>query len=174
MKRPKALFDEATIAKRVQEMGKAIEQDYQGKNLVLIIVLKGSFVFAADLARTINLPLKTDFLGLRSYEGGTQSSGIVQITHDLNHPIEGKDVIVIEDIVDTGLTMDYLFENLATRKPNSVKLASLLHKPARTKTMINIDYLGFTIDDVFVVGYGMDFDERYRNLPYLGILENES
>ncbi len=133
-------------------------------------MLKGSFVFAADLARAIDLPLSVDFFGCRSYEG-TASTGVVQITLDLTKPIEGKDVIIVEDIVDTGLTMSYMLENLSTRRPRSLKLASLLHKPSRTRVPIDIHYLGFTIEDVFVIGYGLDFDERYRNLPYLGVLE---
>ncbi len=158
------------IAERVAELGKTITEDYEGKDLVLVVVLKGSFVFAADLVRHVDLPLTVDFLGVRSYEDATESSGVVQITSDLTKPIEGKDVLVVEDIVDTGLTMDYLFENLRTRRPRSVRLASLLHKPARTRVQVPIDYLGFEIPDAFVVGYGLDFAQRYRNLPYLGIL----
>lgn len=167
----KTLIDADAIGNRVRELGAEITAKHEGHELVLIIVLKGSYVFAADLARHIDLPLEIDFLGLRSYGDGTESSGVVQITSDLTKPIEGKDVVVVEDIVDTGLTMSYLFENLATRHPRSVKLASLLHKPARTQVEVGIDYLGFTIDDVFVVGYGLDFAQKYRNLPYLGVLE---
>jgi hypoxanthine phosphoribosyltransferase len=133
-------------------------------------VLNGRFGFAADLARAIDIPMSIDFFGCRSYDG-TASTGVVQTTLDLTHPIEGKDVIIVEDIVDTGLTMAYRLDNLETRRPRSLKLASFLHKPARTRVPVDIDYLGFTIDDVFVVGYGLDFDERYRNLPYLGVLE---
>ncbi|MBW2461303.1 MAG: hypoxanthine phosphoribosyltransferase [Deltaproteobacteria bacterium] len=167
------LIDADKIAARVREMGAQITKDYVGMEIVLVPVLKGSFVFAADLAREIDLPVAIDFLGLRSYGDGTKSSGIVQITSDLTKPIEGKHVIVIEDIVDTGLTMQYLFENLETRHPASVKLASLLHKPARAKVDIKIDYLGFTIEDVFVIGYGLDFAERYRNMPFIGVLEEQ-
>lgn len=167
----RTLIVSETIQKRVREMGADITRDYEGKQLVLVPVLKGSFVFAADLARHIDLPVSIDFLAVRSYGDGTESSGVVQITSDLTKPIEGKHVIVIEDIVDTGLTMAYMLENLATRRPASVKLASLLHKPARTRVPVAIDYLGFTIDDVFVVGYGLDYAERYRNLPYIGVLE---
>lgn len=165
------LIDADTIQRRVKEMGAEITADYRGKELVLVPVLKGSFVFAADLARAIDLPVSVDFLGVRSYGDGTESSGVVQITSDLTKPIEGKEVIVIEDIVDTGLTMAYMHENLETRHPASVKLASFLHKPARTRVPVEIDYLGFTIDDVFVVGYGLDFAQRYRNLPFLGVVE---
>ena len=167
----RTMLDEAAIAKRVREMGQQITRDYRGKDLVLVPVLKGSYVFAADLARQIDLPLSIDFLGLRSYGDGTESTGVVQITGDLTKPIEGKDVIVVEDIVDTGLTMTYLLDNLQTRRPSSVKLAALLHKPARTRVAVNIDYLGFTIDDVFVVGYGLDHAGLYRNLPYIGVVE---
>jgi hypoxanthine phosphoribosyltransferase len=134
-------------------------------------ILKGSFLFAADLARAIDLPdLRVDFLGLRSYGAGTETSGVVQITYDLTQPVEGQDVLLVEDIVDTGLSMGYLLENLATRRPRSVRLCALLHKPSRTRVEIKIDYLGFTIDDRFVVGYGLDHDERYRNLPYIGVI----
>jgi hypoxanthine phosphoribosyltransferase len=130
-------------------------------------------MFAADLARAIELPLTIDFLGCRSYGDGTETSGVVQITHDLTRPIEGKHVIVVEDIVDTGLTMAYLLENLETRRPASIELCALLHKPARTRVPVDIQYLGFTIDDVFVVGYGLDHAERYRNLPCISVLEQE-
>lgn len=162
-------IDAETIAKRVAEMGAEISRDYADQPVVLVPVLKGSFVFAADLIRHITIDCSVDFLGLRSYEG-TESTGVVQITSDLTKAIEGKHVIVIEDIVDTGLTMQYLLENFGTRKPASLKVASLLHKPARTSVDVPIDYLGFTIEDVFVIGYGLDFDQRYRNLPYLGLV----
>ena len=167
----RTLIDEATIAARVRELGKQITADYAHGDVVLVGVLKGSFIFASDLARAIDLPLAIDFLGCRSYGDGTESTGIVQISSDLTKPIEGKDVIIVEDIVDTGLTMKYLLENLDTRRPRSVKLASLLHKPARTRVPVKIDYLGFTIDDVFVIGYGLDYAEKYRNLPFVGVLD---
>jgi hypoxanthine phosphoribosyltransferase len=163
------LISAESIRARVEELGRQITSDYAGQEIVVVTVLKGSFIFAADLVRAIDVPLAVDFLGLRSYEG-TESSGVVQITSDLTKSVEGKHVLVIEDIVDTGLTMQYLLQNLETRKPASVKLASLLHKPARSKVTIPIDYLGFTIDDVFVIGYGLDFDQYYRNLPYLGVM----
>ncbi len=172
MARIETLFSAEQIQARVIEMGRQIARDYQNREVVVVPVLKGSFVFAADLVRAMDVTTNIDFLGLRSYEG-TESSGVVQITSDLTKPIEGKDVLIVEDIVDTGLTMQYLFENLETRRPASVRLASLLHKPARTKVDIHIDYLGFTIDDVFVIGYGLDFDQHYRNLPYLGVLHPE-
>jgi len=159
------------IASRVRELGSAITRDYAGRNLVVVCVLKGSFVFAADLMRAIDLPLRIDFLGVRSYGEDTESSGVVQITQDLSRPIEHDEVLLVEDIVDTGLTVAHLTNLLRTRAPSSVKVCALLHKPARSRVHAPIDYVGFTIDDRFVVGYGLDFGERYRNLPYIGILE---
>ncbi|NOU32528.1 MAG: hypoxanthine phosphoribosyltransferase [Polyangiaceae bacterium] len=160
-----------TIAARVKELGAQITRDYAGRSLVLVGVLKGSFIFAADLARQIDLPLRIDFLGVRSYGEGTESTGVVQIVNDLSKPIEGEDVILVEDIVDTGLTVAHLMDLFRTRRPASVKVCSLLHKPARARVSVNIDYLGFTIEDKFVVGYGLDFAEKYRNLPYVGVIE---
>jgi hypoxanthine phosphoribosyltransferase len=159
------------IAARVAELGAQITRDYQDRPVVLVCVLKGSFVFAADLMRTIDLPLRVDFLGVRSYGEGTESSGVVQITQDLSRPIEHEDVLLVEDIVDTGLTIAHLMDLFRTRQPRSVKVCSLLHKPARAKVAVKVDYLGFTIEDKFVVGYGLDFAERYRNLPYIGVIE---
>jgi hypoxanthine phosphoribosyltransferase len=159
------------IAERVRDLGAEITRDYAGRNLVLVIVLKGSFVFAADLARSIDLPLRIDFLGVRSYGEGTESSGVVQITQDLSRPIEHEDVLLVEDIVDTGLTIAHLMDLLRTRSPASVKVCSLLHKPARARVQVDVHYLGFTIEDRFVVGYGLDIAERYRNLPYIGLVE---
>ena len=159
------------IAARVAELGKQIERDYQGKDLVLVCVLKGAILFAADLCRSIDLPLALDFIGLSSYGEATESSGVVKITSDLTKPIEGKHVLVIEDIIDTGLTMRYLLDNLATRHPASVKICSLLHKPARARTKIPIEYLGFTIPDLFVVGYGLDAAEKFRNVPFIGVVK---
>src|ERR1700679_1173010 len=159
------------IGKRVSELGAEITRDYTNRALVVICVLKGSFVFAADLARSIDLPLRVDFLGVRSYGEGTETSGVVQITQDLSRPIEGENVLIVEDIVDTGLTIAHLMDLLRTRAPSSIKVCSLLHKPARAKVKIGIDYLGFTIEDRFVVGYGLDFAERHRNLPYIGAVE---
>ena len=168
----KELFSAQTIAARVQELGAEIARDYGDQELVLVGVLKGSFLFLADLARAIpGHHLLVDFLGLHSYGDETRSSGVVQITADLTKPIEGKHVLVVEDIVDTGLTMEYLMDNLRTRHPASVKLCSLLHKPSRQMKPVQIDYLGFTIPDLFVIGYGLDYAQRYRNLPYIGVLE---
>ncbi|MFO0674946.1 MAG: hypoxanthine phosphoribosyltransferase [Polyangiaceae bacterium] len=162
-----------TIAQRVKELGAQITKDYQGRPLVLVCVLKGSFVFAADLARAIDLPLRVDFLGVRSYGEGTESSGVVQITQDLSRPIADEDVLLVEDIVDTGLTIAHLMDLFRTRQPRSVKVCSLLHKPARAKVEVKVDYLGFTIEDKFVIGYGLDFAERYRNLPFIGVVERD-
>lgn len=167
------MLDRETIAARVQELGAQITKDYQDKNLVLVVVLKGSFVFAADLARAIDLPLRLDFLGVRSYGEGTETSGVVQITQDLSKPIAGEDVLIVEDIVDTGLTIAHLMDLFRTRGPKSVKVCSLLHKPARARVAVKVDYLGFTIEDKFVVGYGLDFAERHRNLPYIGVVQRD-
>ena len=164
------LISEKRIAERVTELAAQISREYTGRSLVLLCVLKGSFVFAADLARAIALPLRMEFLGVRSYGDDTKSSGVVQITQDLTRPVDGDDILLVEDIVDTGLTLSYLREQLRSRNPASVKVAALLHKPARILREVEIDYLGFTIDDVFVVGYGLDYAERYRNLPFLGVL----
>jgi hypoxanthine phosphoribosyltransferase len=165
------LISSERIAERVREMGAAIARDYRGRSVVLVCVLKGSFVFAADLARAIDGNLRIEFLGVRSYGAGTTSSGVVQITQDLQHSIEGEDVLLVEDIVDTGLTLAHLLELLRTRLPRSMKVCTLLHKPSRSCTPVPIDYLGFTIEDRFVVGYGLDKAEAYRNLPYIGTLD---
>ncbi len=169
----KPLIDAGTIAQRVADLGRTITQDYLGKELVIVPVLKGSYVFAADLVRQIDLDLAIDFLGVRSYGNQQESSGVVQITTDLSQSIEGKHVILVEDIVDTGLTVAYLHDNLATRQPASVKVAALLHKPARTRVPVQIDYLGFTVDDVFIVGYGLDYAQKFRNLPYLAVVTDD-
>jgi hypoxanthine phosphoribosyltransferase len=173
MKKPTVMLSTETIQARVRELGAKITEDYRGasQNLVVVPILKGSFLFAADLIRHIDLDLSVEFLGLRSYGAGTESSGVVQITYDLTQPVTDADVLVVEDIVDTGLSMRYLLDNLATRHPRSVRLCSLLHKPARSRVKIPIDYLGFTIEDRFVVGYGLDYAEKYRNLPYIGVIE---
>ncbi len=172
MSTPEELLSADTIAKRVRELGEQISRDYADKSLVLLCVLKGSFVFAADLLRSIDVPLRVEFLGVRSYGDDTKSSGVVQITLDLAKPIAGDHVVIVEDIVDTGLTLSYLREQLLARGPASVKVCSLLHKPSRTVRPVYVDYLGFTVQDVFVVGYGLDYGERYRNLPYVGVLRS--
>ena len=165
------------IQTRVEQLGQEITKEYGPKldadaELVVIGILKGSFVFLADLVRATDLPLVVDFIGLSSYGDATESSGVVQLTQDLSRPIAGKHVLVVEDIIDTGLTMKYLLENLTTRHPASIKLASLLEKPARNKSGVTADFLGFSIEDEFVVGYGLDFKSLYRNLPFVGVLHS--
>ena len=168
------LISSQAIAARVAELGAAITTDYApliGKaDVILLGVLKGSVIFMADLARHIALPISLDFIGISSYGDATVSSGVVQITQDVSRPLEGKHVIVVEDIVDTGHTVHYLLANLATRRPASLKLASLLHKPERSERDVAIDYLGFTIPNKFVVGYGLDIAQHYRNLPFIGVV----
>ena len=163
------LFTEERLRARIAEMAAAITGDYAGKPLKLVGVLKGSFMFLADLARAIDLPVKVDFIGTTSYQG-TKTSGVVRITNDLSWPIAGEHVLLVEDIVDTGLTMKYLLSNLETRKPASVKVCALLQKPSRAKVEVPIAYKGFEIPDSFVVGYGLDWDGRFRNLPFIGVL----
>jgi hypoxanthine phosphoribosyltransferase len=160
------------VLARVKELGTEITRVYEETNSapILICVLKGSFIFIADLIRHINLPVTVDFLGTSSYGEDTKSSGIVKITKDLSEPVQGKDLIIIEDIIDTGLTMDYLISMLKTRGPRSVKVCSLLHKPSRAKIDVPIDFLGFTIEDKFVIGYGLDYAQKFRNLDYIGVL----
>jgi len=177
----KTLLTAEQLAARNAELGKQIAAHYGNNDLTVIGILKGSFVFVADLTRQIYLAqralglpgsaISCEFLAVQSYGDATTTSGVVQITADLTKPIEGKHVLVVEDIVDTGLTMEYLLENLRTRHPASVRLCSLLHKPDRALKPVTIDYLGFTIPDAFVIGYGLDYAQRYRNLPYIGVLE---
>ena len=170
------LISAESIASRVAELGQKITADYktavEQADVVVIGVLKGSVIFLSDLVRHIALPIKLEFMGISSYGDATTSSGVVQITQDLSRPIEGKHVIVVEDIVDTGHTVHYLLENLGTRRPASIKLAALLHKPERQEREVKIDYLGFTIPNKFVVGYGLDVAQQYRNLPYIGYVQN--
>jgi hypoxanthine phosphoribosyltransferase len=169
------LISADAVAQRVAELGRQITDDFQtrGTDLILLGVLKGSFLFLADLCRHIPLPLSVDFIGIESYGDETESSGVVKITSDLTRPIEGKDVLIVEDIIDTGLTAHYLMKNLATRKPATVKLCSLLHKPDRTFREVKIDYLGFTIPNKFVVGYGLDISQQYRNMSFIGYVPGE-
>ncbi len=172
--RIEVLYSEEQIRRRVAELGAEITRDYRGRELVLLCVLKGSYVFAADLARAIELPLRVEFLGVRSYGDRTQSSGAVQITQDLTVPVEGLDLLLVEDIVDTGLTLAFLLNLLRARRPHSLKVCSLLHKPSQQIEPVTIDYLGFTVGDVFVVGYGLDHAQHYRNLPYVGVVARPS
>ena len=165
------LFTQEQLARRVSELAEAINRDYEGKNLILISVLRGSFIFMADLARQIKHSCLIDFMSVSSYGKGVNSSGQVQITKDLSEDISGLDVIVVEDILDSGNTLSYLLRLLEQRHPASIRLCTLLDKPDRRVKPITADYSGFTIPDAFVVGYGLDYAEKYRNLPYRGILK---
>jgi hypoxanthine phosphoribosyltransferase len=167
----RVLHDSDAVAKRVHALGNEISRDFAGSELVVIGILKGSFIFLADLVRQIDLPITCDFIGISSYGNATTSSGVVQITRDLSHSIENKNVLIVEDIIDTGLTMQYLLENLKTRRPQRVKICTLLHKPSNTRVSTPIDYLGFSIPNEFVVGYGLDYAGRFRNLPFIGIYD---
>jgi hypoxanthine phosphoribosyltransferase len=169
----RTLYGAEQIRERVHELGAQITRDYQQRSLVIVSLLKGSFVFAADLTRSIDLPLSVEFLGVQSYGNNTETTGVVQITQDLTRPVEGDDVLIVEDIVDTGLTLAYICEQLAARGPKSIHVAALLHKPSRMKKPVRIDYLGFTIEDVFVVGYGLDYAQRYRNLADICVVAPE-
>ena len=167
----RVLFTEQELKDRVAEIAAQIDKDYAGKEPMLISVLRGSFIFMADLVRSITLPCTVDFMAVSSYGSGTTSSGQVKITKDLSESIEGRDIIVVEDILDSGNTLSYLFQLLQARHPASVRLCTLLDKPSRRTKPITADYTGFTVDDLFVVGYGLDYAEKYRNLPYIGILK---
>ena len=166
-------IDSAQLQARVRELGAAITRDYQGKPLTLLGILKGSVVFMTDLARAIDLPVELQFLGVSSYQGGTETTGEVRITSDVTRPLHGRHVLVVEDIIDTGLTMKFLLENLEARHPQSVRVCSLLEKPARARTKVDIHYKGFVIEDRFVVGYGLDYAEQYRNLPFVGVMKGK-
>ena len=167
------LFSAEQLQQRVREIAAEIEKDYAGKEIMLISVLRGSFVFMADLCRAIDLPCTIDFMSVSSYGKGTTSSGQVQITKDLSEDISGRHVIVIEDILDSGNTLSYLLRLLEHRHPASIRLCTLLDKPDRRTKPVQVHYSGFTIPDAFVVGYGLDYAEKYRNLPYIGILKPE-
>jgi hypoxanthine phosphoribosyltransferase len=167
------LISEDKVQARVRELAAEITRDYAGKDLTLLCVLKGSAFFAMDLAKHIDLPLTLEFLGVSSYQGGTETTGEVRITTDVSKPMAGKHVLIIEDIIDTGLTMKFLLENLGARHPASLKLCSLLEKPSRARAKVTIDYKGFVIDDHFVVGYGLDYAEKYRNVPFIGVMKGK-
>ena len=169
----KVLYSERKLARRVKELGAEITRDYAGKKPVVVSILRGSYVFMADLTRAIDLPLTVDFMAVSSYGKGTVSSGQVQIIKDLSDHVEGKDVLIVEDILDSGNTLYYLLEMLQARRPASIRLCVLLDKPERRTQDIRADYVGFTIPDAFIVGYGLDYAEKYRNLPYIGILKPE-
>ncbi|MBA2404046.1 MAG: hypoxanthine phosphoribosyltransferase [Bdellovibrionales bacterium] len=167
---PEALITEEEISMRIDALGKAITKDYEDEDLVVICVLKGAFIFCSDLIKKINRPISLEFISLSSYGDSTNSSGNVRLEMDITANIEGKNVLIVEDIVDSGLTIKTLMDIMAVRKPKSVKLASLLFKPIKLKHQVKIDYLGFEIEDKFVIGYGLDYAGRYRELPYIGIL----
>ena len=168
----RVLISEEEIAARVGDLGAVIGRDYAGRAPVLVVVLKGAVSFAADLARAIPLPVSTDYIGVSTYGSGMRSSGVVRLSQDLSMSIEGRDVIVVEDIIDTGRTINYLRRNLATRHPASVALCVLLDKVARREVEVAVDYVGFAIPDEFVVGYGLDHDGLYRTLRHLAVLED--
>jgi len=167
------LIDEKTLQARIRELGEQISRDYQGKRPILVGVLKGAFMFMADLIRHISIPHEIDFMATSSYGQATESSGVVRILKDLDTPISGRDVLIVEDIIDTGLTLDYLIRILKARNPASLRVCTLLDKRERRRIPIPLDYVGFEIPNKFVVGYGLDFGEIYRNLPYIAVLKPE-
>lgn len=167
------LLDEDTLATRIREMGRQITEDYRGKDLLVLCVLKGSMFFVADLVKEIDLPLVLDFIAVSSYGDALQTSGVVRITKDLEDPIEGRHVLIVEDIVDTGLTLGYLIRTLQIRKPASVRVATLLDKPVRRIQEVPLDYRGFEIGDHFVIGYGLDYTNRYRTLSSICVMKDE-
>ena len=167
----RVLLSEEEVDKRIQEIGDQISKDYAGKQVHLVCVLKGGCPFMCELAKRITVPVSYDFMAVSSYGSDTKSSGVVKIVKDLDESLKDKDVIVVEDIIDSGRTLSYLMEMLRDRGPKSLRLCTLLDKPERRVIEVNVDYTGFAIPDEFVVGYGLDYDQRYRNLPYIGIVE---
>ena len=168
------LLSEGEIRTKVEDIGRQISQDYAGKELLVIGILKGAMIFLADLVRNITVPTYFDFIDVSSYGASSESSGVVRILKDLDYGIEGRHILIVEDIIDTGLTLNYLVENLKSREPASVKVCTLLDKPSRRVEPVEIDYNGFTIPDEFVVGYGLDYNEHYRNLPSIMVLRREA
>ena len=167
----RVLLTEGEVDTRINQIGEQISRDYEGRQVHLVCVLKGGSFFMCELAKRITVPVSLDFMSVSSYGANTKSSGVVKIVKDLDEPLSGKDVIVVEDIVDSGRTLSYLLELLGQRGPKSLKLCALLDKPERRVVDVNVDYTGFEIPDEFVVGYGLDYDQRYRNLPYIGVIE---
>lgn len=169
------LIKEETITKRVRKLGEQISKDYEGENRKLLVVgiLKGSVIFASELIKNITIPCQIDFMALSSYGSSSETSGVVRILKDLDYNVEGSDIIIIEDIIDSGVTLDYLLKYFKARNVNSIEIATLLTKPARRKVDINVKYLGFEVPDEFIVGYGLDYAEKYRNLPFIGVLKEE-
>ena len=168
------LITEEELTARIKEMAEQINKDYEGKSILVVCVLKGAVMFMAELTKYIKVPVFFDFISVSSYGNATRSTGVVRFIKDLDQSIEGKNVLIVEDIVDTGLTLKYLLENMWTRKPASLKLCTLLSKPERRKVEIDVDYVGFTIADEFVIGYGLDYAEKYRNLPAICILSKSA
>ena len=169
----RVLLSEDEIREKVRELGGKITADYKNSNLMLVTVLKGAVVFLADLMRQIDVPAEIDFMVVSSYGSGVKSSGVVKIVKDLDVPLAGKDILIVEDILDSGLTLSYIKELLESRGPRSIRIATLLDKPSRRKVDLQADYIGFSVPDEFVIGYGLDYAEKYRNLPYIGILKPE-
>ena len=167
----RVLLTEGEVDTRINQIGEQISRDYEGRQVHLVCVLKGGSFFMCELAKRITVPVSLDFMSVSSYGANTKSIGVVKIVKDLDEPLSGKDVIVVEDIVDSGRTLSYLLELLGQRGPKSLKLCALLDKPERRVVDVNVDYTGFEIPDEFVVGYGLDYDQRYRNLPYIGVIE---
>jgi hypoxanthine phosphoribosyltransferase len=165
------LISASAIEEKVSELAAKISADHREGELVLVGVLKGAFVFLADLMRKLSVPCECSLIGVSSYESGSTSSGRVKLTYDINSPIEGKSVLIVEDIVDTGLTLHFLKRNLSLRHPKEIKVCALLDKPQRREAEVEVEYVGFTVPDRFVVGYGLDYDEKYRDLPYIGYIE---
>ena len=169
----RVLLSEDEIREKVRELGGKITADYKNSNLMLVTVLKGAVVFLADLMRQIDVPAEIDFMVVSSYGSGVKSSGVVKIVKDLDVPLAGKDILIVEDILDSGLALSYIKELLESRGARSIRIATLLDKPSRRKVDLQADYIGFSVPDEFVIGYGLDYDEKYRNLPYIGILKPE-
>lgn len=169
----RVLLSEEEVDKKIEEIGKQISRDYEGKSVHLICILKGGIFFTCELAKRITVPVSIDFMSVSSYGAGTKSSGVVKIVKDLDEPLAGKDVLIVEDIIDSGRTLSYLIDMLQGRNPNSIRLCTLLDKPERRVTDVKVDYVGFNIPDEFVVGYGLDYNQKYRNLPYIGVVEIE-
>lgn len=169
----KVLLDAETIQAKVQELGQQLSRDYEGKCPVLICILKGAVIFMADLVRNLSIPANMDFMAISSYGAGVRTSGVVRILKDLDRSIEGEHVVIVEDIVDSGLTLTYLLDNLQSRQPASLRTCVLLDKPGQRQVPLQADYVGFNIPDEFVVGYGLDYAENYRHLPYIGVLKPE-
>ncbi|RED53063.1 hypoxanthine phosphoribosyltransferase [Cohnella lupini] len=167
------LYSQEAIQQKVRELGAAITRDYEGRNPLVICVLKGAFIFMADLSKNIEIPIELDFMAVSSYGNSTRSSGEVKIIKDLDASVEGRDVLIVEDIIDSGLTLSYLIDVLERRNALTVNVVALFDKPGRRTVDLNADYTGFTIPDAFVVGYGLDYAEKYRNLPYVGVLKPE-